>query len=256
MMTISEPWLADRTDELKASVTFLTRIPLSREAPGVGFDIARTAWAFPLVGMVVGLIGAAVYALAHALGLPAWPASTLSVAATLWATGCLHEDGLADTADGFGGGKTRERKLDIMRDSRIGTYGVCALAIAILLRVSVLAALAGPATVALVLIMTHGAARAVLPMFMSLVPAARRDGLSHDAGQPPSLSVAIAAALGALLLVAGLGLLPGIGAVILLAIAAFLMAWLCEAQIGGQTGDVLGALEQVCEIVIFLVALH
>ncbi len=206
--------------------------------------------------MVVGLIGAAVYALAHALGLPAWPASTLSVAATLWATGCLHEDGLADTADGFGGGKTRERKLDIMRDSRIGTYGVCALAIAILLRVSVLAALAGPATVALVLIMTHGAARAVLPMFMSLVPAARRDGLSHDAGQPPSLSVAIAAALGALLLVAGLGLLPGIGAVILLAIAAFLMAWLCEAQIGGQTGDVLGALEQVCEIVILLVALH
>ncbi len=91
--------------------------------------------------LVVGLIGAVVYVLAHRAGLPAWPAAALSVAATLFATGCLHEDGLADTADGFGGGKTREQKLDIMRDSRIGTYGVCALALSLLIRVSALASL-------------------------------------------------------------------------------------------------------------------
>ena len=68
-----------------------------------------------------------VYALAHKIGSPPWVAAALAVAATLAVTGCLHEDGLADTADGFGGGDTRERKLEIMRDSRIGTYGVCAL---------------------------------------------------------------------------------------------------------------------------------
>src|SRR6202046_1868412 len=84
---------------------------------------------------IFGLSGAIVYGIVHRLGLPPWPAAALSVAATMLATGCLHEDGLADTADGVGGGHTREQKLDIMRDSRIGTYGVCALAMSLLLRV-------------------------------------------------------------------------------------------------------------------------
>jgi adenosylcobinamide-GDP ribazoletransferase len=176
--------------------------------------------------------------------------------ATLAVTGCLHEDGLADTADGFGGGKTRERKLDIMRDSRIGTYGVCALTVAILLRVSALALLANPALVAMALIAAHGAARATLPAFMLIVPPARGDGLSHGAGRPTLARVAVAAALGVLILFAWLGLVSGIGAAALLGIVAVLMAWLCLAQIGGQTGDVLGAVEQVCEIVILLVALR
>ena len=110
-----------------------------RAAPPAAGALARAAWAFPIAGLVVGLIGAIVYALAHRIGLPSWTAAALAVAATLLATGCLHEDGLADTADGFGGGKTREQKLEIMRDSRIGTYGVCALALSLLLRVGALA---------------------------------------------------------------------------------------------------------------------
>jgi len=255
------PWLAERAGELKTAIVFSTRLPLPRAAPISGADspqglLAHAAWAFPIAGIVVGAIGAAVYALAHRAGLPAWPAAALTIAATLAATGCLHEDGLADTADGFGGGKTREQKLDIMRDSRIGTYGVCALALSILLRASALASLADPALVAAALIAAHGAARATLPLFMFFVPPARSDGLAFAVGRPPEIRVAVAAVLGILILIGGLGFMRGIEAVILLLIVIALMTRLSFKQIGGQTGDVLGALEQVSEIVILLVALR
>src|SRR6516162_7346258 len=142
-MTIPDGWLADWASDLKTSIQFFTRLPVSGGTPA-GADLARAAWAFPLAGIVVGLIAAAVYALAYKLGFAGWPAAALTVAATLLVTGCLHEDGLADTVDGFGGGDTQERKLEIMRDSRIGTYGVCALTVSIVLRVAALAAFAGP----------------------------------------------------------------------------------------------------------------
>jgi len=255
-MTIPEARLEDRAKELMASIAFLTRLPFARATAISGAEIAQGAWAFPIAGIVVGLVGALVYALAHRFGLPPWPAATLTVAATLAATGCLHEDGLADTADGFGGGETRQRKLDIMRDSRIGTYGVCALAISILLRVSALASLREPALVVPALIAAHGAARATLPVFMFFVPTARREGLSFDIGAPPRGGVMIAGALGVLLLAVCLGPELGIAALIFVLAAIAVMAWLSIAQIGGQTGDVLGALEQLSEIVILLVALR
>ena len=115
--------------------------------------------------------------------LPPLPAAALAVAATVAVTGALHEDGLADVADGFGGGATRERKLEIMRDSRIGTYGVCALILSFILRISALTNLGDPALVTAVLVAAHAAARAPIPAFMRLVPAARTDGLSADAGR-------------------------------------------------------------------------
>src|SRR6202167_740172 len=146
-MTIDEAWLKQRADDLRASILFLTRLQYGPTLPVGGAAIARAAWAFPIAGVLVGLVGAVVYLFAHRLGLPSWPAAALSVAATMAVTGCLHEDGLADTADGFGGGQTQELKLDIMRDSRIGTYGVCALVLSILLRVSTLASLADTALV-------------------------------------------------------------------------------------------------------------
>lgn len=255
MMTIDQSWLAARGRELQAGILFLTRLRYGAAGPAAGGAIGRAAWTFPVAGIVVGIVGAVVYGLAYRLGLPFWPAAALCVAATMTLTGCLHEDGLADTIDGFGGGETREQKLAIMRDSRIGTYGVCALVIAILLRVSALALLgaAGPVTAAL--IAAHGAARAVMPAFMVLLPAARHDGLSASAGQPPLGSVAAAGVLGLLILILCLGLGHGLAALIMLAIAAVLVGWLSLNQIGGQTGDVLGAAEQVSEIVILLVAL-
>ena len=138
---ISITWLEERGEELKACIVFCTRLPLFRTTPIAGGAIAKAAWAFPVAGFVVGVIGAVVYALAHRIGLPAWPAAALAVAATMLVTGCLHEDGLADTADGFGGGDDREQKLAIMRDSRIGVYGVCALTISLVFRVAALASL-------------------------------------------------------------------------------------------------------------------
>jgi adenosylcobinamide-GDP ribazoletransferase len=253
---LQENWLKDRFDELGASLAFCTRLPLWRTTVIRGGTLAKAAWAFPIAGLVVGLIAAAVYGLAHRTGIPAWPAAALSVAATLLATGCLHEDGLADTADGFGGGATREQKLDIMRDSRIGTYGVCALIVALLLRVGVLASFFSSATAAWALFAAHAGARAAMMAFMFLVPPARRDGLSSDAGQPPIESAGAAAVLGFILAAICLGPLRAVVVLILLAIIVAVMAWLSRKQIGGQTGDVLGAVEQIAEIAILLVALH
>jgi adenosylcobinamide-GDP ribazoletransferase len=253
---MSETWFQDRIEELKASIVFCTRLPLLGAATINSGTLAKAAWAFPVAGVLVGLIAVAVYAIAHRAGIPAWPAATLSVLATLLVTGCLHEDGLADTADGFGGGKTREQKLDIMRDSRIGTYGVCALIVTLLLRVGVLASFFSAASVGWALLASHAGARASMMAFMFIVPPARRDGLSSDAGQPPIESAGAALALGFLVAAICLGPLRAIVAVVVLVVVVVLMAWLSRKQIGGQTGDVLGAVEQISEIVILLVALR
>ena len=249
------PWLAERIGELGTSIAFLTRLPLSRATPVTGATLAPAVWAFPIAGVVVGVIGAVVYALAHRVGLPPWPAAALTVAATLAATGCLHEDGLADTADSFGGG-TRERKLEIMRDSRIGSYALCALVMSLLLRVSALASLSDPALVAAALIAAHAAARATMPALMFFVPPARSDGLSFQAGRPASERVAAAVGLGVLFLAGSLGLRLALEAAILLVIVTALFARQSLKQIGGQTGDVVGALEQVSEVAVLLVALR
>ncbi len=255
-MTIDEAWLKQRADDLRASILFLTRLRYGAALPVDGAAIARAAWAFPIAGVLVGLVGGVVYLLAHRMGLPSWPAAALSVAATMAVTGCLHEDGLADTTDGFGGGQTRELKLNIMRDSRIGAYGVCALVLSILLRVSALASLADTALVVPALIASHSAARASLPVFMFFVPPARREGLSASAGQPPREGVIAAAVLGVLIVTLCLGPVLAIVALILLVVVVALLAWLSLAQIDGQTGDVLGAVEQVSEIAVLLVALR
>jgi adenosylcobinamide-GDP ribazoletransferase len=255
MMTFDEAWLKARADELKAAILFLTRLRYGPAPPVDGASIAGAAWAFPIAGIIVAAIGALVYWLAYRLGLPPLPCAALSVAATMLVTGALHEDGLADTIDGFGGGRSREQKLDIMRDSRTGAYGVCALVLAIILRVSALASLATPALVVPALFAAHGAARAVLPAFMMFVPPARTSGLSAAAGEPPTESAGAAAVLGIVILGLCLGFGLGLAALIALLVAAALLAWLSLSEIDGQTGDVLGAVEQVGEIIVLLVAL-
>ncbi len=238
--------------DVAAALLFSTRVPLPRAAAITGADIARAGWALPIAGAVVGLIAALVYWLARGTGLPPLVAAGLTVAASLLATGCLHEDGLADVADSFGGG-TRERKLEIMRDSRIGTYGVCVLVVSLLLRTAALATIANPALATPVLVATHMAARSHMALFMRLVPPARADGLSVAVGAPPRASAIAALIIGIVAL--GIGLGPAAGCAIALLAAEFaFLRWLCMRQIGGQTGDVLGALEQTGEITILLVA--
>jgi adenosylcobinamide-GDP ribazoletransferase len=255
-MTINDEWLKKRTDDLKASLHFLTRLRFGSDGTTDSAAIARAGWTFPIAGVLVGLAGGMAYALAHWHAGAAWPAAAISVAATMLLTGCLHEDGLADTADGLGGGNTREQKLAIMHDSRIGAYGVCALALAIAFRVGAVASLADSSSVILALIAAHAAARAGLPIFMFFVHPARSDGLAFAAGEPPRESVIAAAVLGAVILLLCLGLTHGIEALILLAIVMAATAVLSLRQIGGQTGDILGALEQVSEIAILFVAVR
>ncbi|PWE79580.1 cobalamin synthase [Bradyrhizobium sp. SUTN9-2] len=246
--------LKDILADLKMATSFVTILPVAFSKPAGDGAVARAMWALPVAGLLVGLAGALTYKIAIRFGLTPSLAALLVLATTALITGALHEDGLADTADGLGGGRTRERKLEIMRDSRIGTYGVCALILSFGLRWSALATIANPWAVMLALCAAHVAARAGLPAFMWLVPSARPDGLSAGAGAPPGRSVAIAFALGTLALALTLGPGKALVGLILLSLAGLLLARLAIRQIGGQTGDILGAFEQTGEILILLVA--
>jgi adenosylcobinamide-GDP ribazoletransferase len=253
-MTPRADILRDVIGDIRIALSFVTILPVARSKPAGDGAIARATWALPVAGLLVGLAGALVYKIASRFGLTPNLGALLALATTTLITGALHEDGLADTADGLGGGRTRERKLEIMRDSRIGSYGVCALILSFGLRWSALAAIENPSAAALALCVTHSAARAGVPAFMALVAPARADGLSASAGAPPGRSVAIAFALGVLSLAFGLGPAKAIVGVILLSLAGLILARLAIRQIGGQTGDILGAFEQVAEILILLVA--
>ncbi|KQZ13942.1 cobalamin synthase [Mesorhizobium sp. Root554] len=233
-------------------LVFFTRLPL----PSLDFrgrTLAQAIWAAPITGIAIGLIAALVYAIAKALGLAAGPAAALALATDMLVTGCLHEDGLSDVADGFGGGRTRERKLEIMRDSRIGAYGACALALSLLLRWTALAEIGSAWFAVLALVGAHGASRGLLGAFMHRLPPAREDGLSANAGMVGRETAMIGLAIGVVLLLP-LGLAGAIIAAIVLALVFFGFRALCQRQIGGQTGDAIGALQQAAEISILLVA--
>jgi adenosylcobinamide-GDP ribazoletransferase len=239
--------------DVVTAVLFCTRLPVGKVLSPSGSDIARASWAFPIAGAVVGVIAAATYWLTRHLGVPPLVAAGLTLAVTLGVTGCLHEDGLADVADSFGG-QTRERKLEIMRDSRIGVFGGCALALSLLLRCAALAAISDPMLAAPVLVAAHMAARAPLSAFMMLVPPARPNGLSAGAGRPHAVRAIVGSILGLLALTWALGPAAGLAALALLVAAFALLAWWSVREIGGQTGDVLGALEQFGEIAVLVVA--
>lgn len=239
--------------EAALALVWLTRLPAGRLLPATPPALARAAWAFPLAGLAVGLIGAAVLALAAFAGLPAPVAALLTVGAMILVTGGLHEDGLADFADGSGGA-TPERRLEIMRDSRIGSYGVLALIVTIGLRVAAVAALFGdPWLAAAALAGMAAASRAGMAAGLGLMPPARRDGLGHAAGRPGRGAVAAALALGVAALLPPALCLPHPPAAWLLPAAAMAAAqlWLARRAmrgLGGQTGDVLGAMQQAGEV--------
>ncbi|MCP4327560.1 MAG: adenosylcobinamide-GDP ribazoletransferase [Alphaproteobacteria bacterium] len=240
--------------DLSVSVAFLTRIPVAATDPDRDEPLARSMAAFPLVGAGIGLMAAAVFALAGAVGSGPWIAALAAVAATVLITGALHEDGLADVADAFGGGADSGAKLDIMRDSRLGAYGVLALIFSVALRTAALATLAAPWSVAAALIAAHAAARAAMPAMMDRLAPARADGLGATAGTPPRRSVTTALALGAALTLLFLGPLAGLFAILLAAAAGWLLVVIARRQIGGYTGDVLGAMEQAVEMAVLVAA--
>ncbi|RBI83898.1 adenosylcobinamide-GDP ribazoletransferase [Rhodosalinus halophilus] len=238
------------------AVQFLTRLPVPQDLAFSEGRLLRATRYYPLVGLLVGAIGAGVL-LTAAMLLP-WPVAVLlSMAATLLATGAFHEDGLADAADGLGGGLTRERALEIMRDSRIGTYGALALGMALALKFAALAAFA-PADAAALLILGHGISRYAPVAVVARHPYARETGAKFTA---PSVSAAghRAALATTLALAAALALAlgPG-GALAALAGAALLAALVARRylrRLGGYTGDCLGATQQMAELGLYLGAL-
>lgn len=235
-------------DDLASAFALLTRLPVPAHRP----QGARSAWAWPLVGAVVGGIAASVALGAGMLGLPPGPVAALVLAVQALVTGALHEDGLADTADGLMGGRTRERRLEIMKDSRIGSFGALALVLVTLARWSALAALVGAGAFAAI-IAAAALSRAPMAALMAALPNARPSGLSHHVGRPSGGTAALACALAL-----GVGLLStGLGAVLMALCAAPLilaLASAARARIGGQTGDILGASQQLTEAAALAVA--
>jgi adenosylcobinamide-GDP ribazoletransferase len=194
-----------------------------------------------LAGAAVGAIGGASYALTHWLSCPAPLAALFALAATILATGALHEDGLADFADGLGGNNTPEERLAIMRDHRIGTYGLVALLLVLAIRATAIALLAKPGLILAAWIAAAAASRAGAVLLMAVLSPARLDGLSFSVGCPTTAmtasALAIAFVLGAVLLSFGAGFLVLASAVV----AAALVGRVAQIRLGGQTGDVLGA---------------
>ncbi len=240
--------------DLKVALIFLTRLPLRHQGKIDESDLGRALRVGPLVGLLIGVVGAAAYWAGSLMALGPLLSGLIAVAATILLTGALHEDGLADVADGFGGGRERTRKLEIMRDSRIGSFGVLALVLSVGLRAAALAALAAPLAAGAALVAAHALSRAVLPAAMIALPPARDDGLAAAGGRPAPIHAATALLLAGLLSLLALG--PGAGSLGLLAGAgaAVLVIALAHAQIGGHTGDVLGAVQQVAETAVLLAA--
>lgn len=243
--------LRARLLELQVAVMLLTRLPAGRiggDAPA----LASAVWAWPLVGALIGGVAGAVYVFAWLLGLPSFVAALLGFSTLVLATGALHEDGLADLADGFGGGGDKARKLEIMHDSRIGSYGVLALILSVTLRVSIIAALPTPGIAVAGLVAIAMASRAGMALWLWALPAARDTGLGRSAGgvSAPALVIALMLAqIGGLALCGVYWLFIGVAVLA----GGGLIAWLAKRQIGGQTGDVLGASQQVGEIAGLLV---
>lgn len=246
--------------ELKSAAIFLTRVPpryLGANAAAVP-DFRHAARVFPVVGALVGLAGGIVLVLADLLNIPALVGAALAVATTVLVTGGLHEDGLADAADSFGGATT-EKKLAIMDDSRVGTYGAVALVLSILIRVAALSAISvvvGSVRAALVLIAAEAVSRAAMVRLWHDLPAARMGGLSNDAGAPDQnamlVGIAVAAVIAVVLALPAVGLWPTILAGVFAIAATYAVIRVTARTLGGRTGDTIGACQQIA-IAAFLI---
>jgi adenosylcobinamide-GDP ribazoletransferase len=233
-------------DELAEAFCLLTRLPAGRFL-SAGFQSAPAScvWAYPIVGLVVGLLGALAFGLATRLGMAPVLAAAWSLVVMIGVSGGFHEDGLADTADGFGGGNSRERKLQIMRDCHIGSFGTIALVLSLAVRVIAIATSAAPAIVVAAVL-----GRAAIVGILLLSKPARPDGLAaslqHRSAARSAAALGFAAAI-------SLVLLPPSTVLVVLSVSAasvWAMTWLAFRQIGGYTGDVLGATEVAVECVV------
>ncbi|SDI12790.1 adenosylcobinamide-GDP ribazoletransferase [Alloyangia pacifica] len=236
-----------RLRELQVAVMLLTRLPAGR-IPGQAPSLSAARWAFPLVGALVGLIGWAAYAGMMAAGAGPLLAAVAAVAAQVLVTGALHVDGLADFADGMGGGRDQAHCLEIMRDSRIGSYGVMALLLAAAFWIAALAQL-GPQLVSLGgagwFVLVGMFSRAAMVGLQELLPPARADGMGRLAAGRSTAARVMLLCLG--LLGAVLAGTTGLLLALLCATVATALGRMARRRLGGVTGDVLGAVQLVSE---------
>jgi adenosylcobinamide-GDP ribazoletransferase len=239
-------------DDVSLAVGLLTRLPIPQPADTGPDRLARAQRAFPLVGVLIGLIVGIANRCLLAMDIPALAAAALALGASAALTGAMHEDGLADVGDGFGGGRDRATKLSIMRDSRLGTYGMMVLLVGFSARMSALAIL--PATTIIpALVVAHALARAAIPVLAANMPFARDDGLGKSAGRPGRADVITAVMIALVIALLCLPAKTAVLAVVVTAAGATAIAVLAWRQIGGVTGDVYGATEQVAETAVLLV---
>ena len=236
------------------AATLLTRLPVRLPNEEVAARISASFWAFPLIGVGVGLAAGAAFAALSSLGVAVGAAAAVGLAVQIWITGGLHEDGAADMADGFGGGADKFRVLEIMRDSRIGTYGAITLVLLLLTRWSALVNVAPLEGVA-ALVVAGAASRAAVVGLMWAAPPARSDGLSALVGRPDDQSALIAVSIGlGLTLILGVAVAGAgaLAAVLVGGAAVWTVGILAVRRIGGQTGDILGAAQQACEVAMLI----
>jgi adenosylcobinamide-GDP ribazoletransferase len=238
-----------RLTGLLAAIQFLTRIPIRlRREP----DVAASVPWFPVVGALIGaMVGGVAGGLWHVV--PPLVAAACGLVAGLLITGAFHEDGLADVADAFAGGWTVERRLEILKDSRHGSYGVAALCSSIVVRIVCLGSLPGPATMFASAIAAHTLARGAAVGLMGFAPMATNAGLGVDYGQTTTPRRAIIAVVSSLLIGAvavGWWVAPLAGVMVVSIVA---VRWLAMRKIGGISGDVLGTCEQVAECLCLVV---
>jgi adenosylcobinamide-GDP ribazoletransferase len=237
--------------DLLGAVSFLTRVPTGT-GPVRPAELARFVPWFPLVGALVGAAVGGLYLGASVL-LPPLVAAAVAVTAGVAITGAFHEDGLGDTADAFLGGRDREDTVRILKDPRLGTFGVLAVAASLLLRVAAVAALPPSAALA-ALPAAHALSRAAAVGVMAAVPPAAETGLGAAyvralGGRQALLGVAAGMVIAAALLRAW-----ALPAAALAAVAAAALGRLARRRIGGISGDVLGAVQQAGEVLTLLVA--
>lgn len=235
-------------DDTLAALAFFSRLPVPQSSEA--FDLRKSAAGWPVAGLVLALGPAIVFLIARAAGFPALIAAIMALALMTALSGAMHEDGLADTFDGFGGGRRAEEKLLIMRDSRLGVYGALALLFTILVKLAALSAIGlRPGYGALALVMAAVASRALALWHWSATPPARSDGLAHAAGQPDPTALTLGLAIGALaalVLLVFFGTAALIG-VLMAGVGVGLFSDLAKRQVRGHTGDTIGAAQQIAE---------
>ena len=253
-LQICRLWFVD----IVANLSFFTRIPIpksfSNDDLSTSPDFTRIPRAFPFVGAIIGLPALIVFPVLTYTALPEFILATLTVVYLTLVCGAFHEDGLSDSADGFYGGTSPQQRLEIMNDSRVGSFGVLALVFSVLLRVMLLTEVLSRTngfSFALVLIAMASASRATSLWNWVAMPSARPDGLASRFGTPSKEVVWQANVVGLILVLPVIfvfSLVHVILAIGFCLVFALALGKVAKIKIGGQTGDVMGATQQVAEI--------